>query len=223
MIYNVRNPNEGGKGNRAQKYSDRQIADFIRSCRSFLIYADQSKRQSVNVGFVQDMGCVPMQRIDQADCDNYEWGQYVRKVTIPQVIDLPENMGLVFFGMIDKRTTIYLPSVLYGSLNDALPLNPYRDYEAYQIGQTIYVRSKNSDKAEKLCAVNIRGIFSDPTLVSCCDADGNEKCFDWDATPYPIPPHLEVPLYQMVNDRFINPQAAMAPNTTPDDKPKTAA
>ena len=228
QVYNVRNSNSAGRSHRALTASDRQIAFWIKCARNFLMYADASKKDEVSVGWEQDLGCVTLAKVDQADCPNKEWGEIVQKVSIPRVLDLQDNGGITFFGLIDKRTRIYLPNTNWGSLDDHMPYKKKKWYEAAMIGNAIYLYPSLTGEAlhdsmaistlKKLCVVNIRGIFEDPTEVTTCASEGVEAvCFDWDNDCYPIPPHIEPIMYKYIDDNYIL-SKAMLPQDTKNDE-----
>jgi len=171
-------------------------------CRNFLVYADVNKQpnQEPNVQFEQDLGCCGLVTVDQSECEKYSWGVDVKKFQIPPILDLPNNAGLTFFGLIDKRTRIYIPDLQYGSLDDYVPFKKKNQMFGYQIGQTIYVIGAG---AENLCVVNIRGIFSDPTLVNTYGSDLAVRCFDLNTDYFPIPAHLEQAMYNKMNQEYL--------------------
>lgn len=203
IVFNFRNTLSGGKPTRDRGFSDRQIAYIASICRNFLVYADVKNKpnQEPNNQYEQDLGCVDLATIDQADCAKYDWGVDVKKVVIPPILDLPENGGLTFFGLVDKRTRIYVPAIQYGSLDNYLPFKKKNNMVAYMIGETIYIIGAG---AENLCAVNVRGIFVDPTLVNTYGATGfTPRCFNWDTDNYPIPAHLEQAMYDMMFQKYV--------------------
>lgn len=226
IVFNIRNTPSGGRSHRARGFSNRQIEFMVRACRAFLVYADVSKYGDPNPQFEQDLGCVSLQTVDQADC-KMEWGEDVKKVVIPRVIDCKGPDGksknlLTFFGLINKQTRIYLPNEQYGDLDEHVPFKKKNGKRAYMIGQTIYVTGTQGN-AKKLCAVNVRGVFYDPTLVQTCGAEGlDARCFDKEKDCYPIPAHLEQSLYDMVFERYID-KGRLPEDITNDEKKQTVA
>lgn len=208
MTFNIRNTPQGGRSHRAKGFSDRHIWFMIRACRAAILHEEYLRTREVLPQWEQDLGCVTLTTVDQADCPSKEWGEVVKMAVIPRLLDLndgnkvvSENPSLTFFGLIDKRTTIYLPSGNYGVLDDHVPFKPVHERKAMMIGQKIYVHGKD---ITKLCVVNIRGVWYDPTLTTSCAGEGMEvRCFDTNKDCYPFPPHLEQMLYDMVWDRYI--------------------
>lgn len=194
IIYSFRNILSGGKPTRDRGFSDRQILYIASICRNFLIYADTVKRpnQEPNMQFVQNLGCCELETVDQSECANYSWGTDVKRFIIPPVLDLPNNAGLTFVGLIDQRTRIYLPDLQYGSLDDHVPFKKKNRIFGYQIGRTLYIIGAG---AENLCVINVQGIFSDPTFVNTYGSDYVPRCFDMNNDYYPIPAHLESAMF----------------------------
>lgn len=202
LVNNFWNSNSGGRSNRSRGYTARQVKFWINEARAFLIYAQVKKDGMVNVGYEQDLGCVTLQTVDRAECVNFTWNQNIKKVIIPPVLRLPDNAGVTFFGLIDKRTRIYLPDMQYGSLNDLMLHKPKNNREGMMIGNSIYLMGEGS---EKLGVVNVRGIFEDPTLVQTCGATGETPvCYDPDVDCYPFPEHLQSVLFQMIDEKYVN-------------------
>ena len=216
LTSNLRNSNTQGRGNRGQTFTDRQLQFWIKEGRNFLVYADSKKNGYPDITLEQDLGCQTLQTVDRAECPSYVWGEDVKKLRIPNILDLPNNAGLAFFGLIDKRTRITLSDMQYGSLNDSLPFKPKNNIEAQMTGDTIYLWGPG---AEKLCVVNVRIIAEDPTLVKWYDEQGIEYCYDIDKTEYPIQAHLEGILFQWIDERYINPKAGQ-PQSIQDNEVK---
>lgn len=225
LIYNVRNPNSGGRGNRALTVTDRQIAFWIKEARAAILnqYGLREKNKGIDLDWEQDLGCVTLHKVDQADCAKFEWGDMVKYA------DIPATNFITFFGLIDKRTVINLPEQNFGSLNDFLPYKKKNFYEGQRIGTRIYIypamlensvlhNAQARTAVSKLCTVNIRGVWDDPTLVEMCGADGIEKvCFDWDTTCYPFPAAFEGQLYAYINKNYIFPQVQFPQDVTNDE------
>lgn len=209
LIYSIRNSADRGTSTRARSFTDRQITFWINEVRGYLMTKTVEKGDSIPVTYQQDLGCFPLETVDQADCEcPYVWGDDVKKAVIPEVVEIDQNKGISFFGLIDKRTRIYLPSVIYGSLDDftRFPQTGSAGYQAQMIGnQTIYLKKNVGNETPNLKVVNIRGIFKDPTLVTYFTQQGEQVCYDADKTPYPIPADLQGMLCDLVWKRYIIP------------------
>ncbi len=203
LVSNLRNSTSQGRGNRGQTFTNRQLEFWIKQGRNFLLSAQVTKDQTVNPLYEQDLGCLTLTTVDRSECASYGWMEDVKKVVLPKVLDLSNNMGIPFFGLIDKRTRIYLPDMNYGSLNDLMRYKPKNNMEAMIVGETVYVMGVG---VEKLCVVNARVLAEDPTLVKYYSEQGIERCYDPDKDEYPMPTNLEGALFTWIDQTYINPK-----------------
>lgn len=211
IIYNVRNVPNAGLANRAKSIDDRQIAFWVKYWRSALLVEELEKNPVIDPTWEQDLGCIDLTAVDKADCSKYKWGENVKKVVIPQLLKISTKRAgiipsLTFFGLIDKVTPIPVDAFGYGDMNNFVMYSPKKGIEAKIIGNVAYVFENKKDNLDvvdedELCAINVRGIFDDPTCINCCGADGVVSCFDWDKDCYPIPGHLESALYGRIWER----------------------
>ena len=219
----VQNAPDKGTANRAQSLTKRTIAAYLNSARLFLISKDVEKQDSFPVALQQDLGCIPLECVDEADCCcvGWEWGDDVKKLTFPPVAELKENAGIAFFGLIDKKTQIYLPSQIYGELDEFLRFKGNNYRKAQMIGNdTIYLRGEG---VRHLKTVNLRGIFKDPLAVNKYGANGDCKCYDWDNDNYPIPADLENAMYTIVWQTYIAPFVGLPRDNTNNEANKAVA
>lgn len=208
LIYNVRNVPDAGIANRAKSISDRQIAYWIKYWRSTIMNEDLEQNPVIDTTWEQDLGCLDLIKVDKADCSKYKWGVDVKKVVIPPLLKISVNRkygvvpSLTFVGLIDKVTRIPIDVFGYGTLDEFVMHSPKKGIQASLIGSTIYIHgfNKNYDVVDEdeLCAINVRGIFDDPTCIDCCGSDGIISCFDWDKDCYPLPGHLEARLFARI-------------------------
>ena len=203
IVFHLRNPPAGGQSNREYGFSDRELLFHYGVARSALIisrYFTQGGRQrdDITPQYQQDLGAVPLITCDITDTLNLKWGVPIKKVAIPKVVDLPRNKGVVFFGMIDKLTTIQLNETSYGQLNNHARYKKRNGIWAEQISDTIYIYSKNDNVQDIPCFANIRVIADRPELVIRYDENGNQVPFDWDNDQYPIDTAVAEACYRMV-------------------------
>jgi len=202
MVFNILDVANGGRINRSITYSPRLVANWIRYYRNVLLKQDIKKNAYVPQGYVQDLGCLCLQFADASMCKTKCWGEPVAYITIPEVIDLPDNMGLTFFGLIDKQTKIILSDYNYGNYHNYNRFTPKNKLWAEKIDNTIYIHG--FDPVFPPEYVNVQGVFADPTELSFCPCQGAEPiCFDWDSTPYPIPPGMESTLYDLIFEKEV--------------------
>ena len=217
IISLIRNNPDRGLANRATELTDRTIIAWINEVRGFLVSKDIEKDTSYPVALDQDLGCWPLVQVDQADClpNGWEWGDNVKKAVFPEILELKNNMGLSFFGLIDKRTRIQVSSSNFGSLDDFKRFPPIKNWNAYMIGNnTIYIKWLGKVIAPTLKTVNIRGAFKDPTLITYYNEVGEKYCYDFDKTEYPIPADLTGVMIDMIWKRYLMPWASAPRDNT---------
>lgn len=224
-ISRIQSAPDRGTANRALSLTKRTIYGYMNAVRSFLITKMIEKGDSFPVALQQDLGCVPLECVDQADCDvcGWQWGDNVKKLVLPEIMEIDNNAGIMLF-LIDKRTQIYLPSQIYGELDDFVrfPLKGTAGYQAQLIGnKTIYIKYNKSGNTPPLQVVNPRGIFKDPAAVDYYN--GEKRCFDWDKDDYPIPGDLEDVMYTLIWQKYIGPFIQLPRDNTNQENNKAAA
>lgn len=194
LTFDIFNLAGGGSQNRAHPYSERQVQFWIRRTRNFLLNADVSKKKYVDQAFVQDLGCLTLTKADAALCSKYCWGENVYYVCLPELLDLPNNMAIEYFGLVDKQTRIPITEYNYGNFNKYNRFQPADTIRAQRIGSTIYLY--NVDDMFPLEGVGARIVAADPANLTACGVE--LKCFDKDTDTYPLPVRLESVLTDMI-------------------------
>lgn len=216
LVYSIKNTINGGMSNRADKYPPRLIANWIRYYRAFLLKNDIKKNGAVNVGFEQALRCLTLTKADKAMCAEYCWGENVYYVEIPEIIELPDNMGLTYFGLVDMQTRIPLSDFSYGNYTNYNRFAPKKRMYAEMIKNTIYVH--NVDDIYPLDGVSVRGVFADPADLSVCSSPNNPLvCFDWDKDCYPIPAGMEQTLIELIMSKEVGVATKVKADTKDDE------
>lgn len=207
-ISNVYAAPDKGTANRAKSFTKRQIASWIISTYGFLMTKDVEKYNSVPANLEADLGCWPLESVDQADCPAcWNWGDDVKKAVFPAMLECKNGAGLSFFGLIDKRTRITVPVSNYGSLNDYKRFPAKLDWDAYMIGNnTIYIKWLGAlGRAPTIKTVNIRGLLQDPREMVVYNPDGTKRCYDWNVDQFPISSDLVNVMYELVWKNYLAP------------------
>ena len=173
------------------------IKFWIKGYRAKFIHELTFAGKLIDPQLVQDLGAVPLVEVDQADsdCPDIEWGCKVLRTEIPKLIDLPNNRGLVWVGLIDKQTPIMLDYPDDSKFKRATRFGKQFN-RAYLISNNLYVVTK--DTGADLKYINIRGVFEDPTEAFNYVAPGCEKKCYTDNDPYPIPMRMYEPLTKSI-------------------------
>lgn len=200
IVYNIKNVHSGGLSSSDFPFSDENIAYWVQYYGNMLRKAEIEKQGYIDDSNIQDLGCVPLTKVDVADCD-VKYGYDVKKVALPSTLRIViPTPSITFFGMIDKQTSIPFRDA------DAIQLNKYVQFpkaiklSAWQDGNTIYVLGAN---AVNLCYVNVRGVFENPAQIATFKIGESEMCYDWDST-YPINDNLLPQLYSLIRENELN-------------------
>jgi len=184
LAYNVLNIARGGLSSDDDRLNVRQIKFWIGYYRAKLTFEYFNAGKGIDPQLMQDMGVLKLKEVDSADSQLAYWGCPIKYATIPKLIDLPNQAGLVFVGLVDKRTPIVIsPPNVVQYRSHARFTGDMR--KAYMVGNRLYVTDPFN---EDLCYINVRGIFDDPTAVEWVDENGVTHCIK-DDEEYPMPEH----------------------------------
>ena len=158
--------------------------------RALHIRQDYTKTGYYNPLYIQDLGCIAIERVDSAECCTIESDCLVNRTTldIPDPVRLKGIEDFTFVGGIDKKTrfTQIIPEqaqyIEYSTYTKNLP-------RYYYMNKRVYV----TDSVEY---INIRGIFADPRVASKfkrCDDDA--PCYSDDAS-FPCPADMIIGITQ---------------------------
>lgn len=195
ISYNILNIARGGISSDDDRLNIRQIKFWVEYYRARLLMEFTDAGKNIDPHLVQDLGCLKLTEVDRAECPSITWESKIKKATIPKVISLPQDRGILFVGYIDKQKPIAFVSA------DTMYWNQHRfitneEVRAFLINDQLYIDSPTD---EDLCFINVRGVFENPSDVETEDTDGNKVCFDDDTDVYPMPKKL----VQMVTERIL--------------------
>jgi hypothetical protein len=214
FAYNIRNIGRAGNSDADDENIKISMVKFwINGYRAKLIFEFTNAGKLIDPQLVQDLGVVPLEEVDKADSDCPEcvkWGCNIYKVDIPKLVDLPNNRGLLFVGLIDKQTPIALDYPDTSKFKRATRFGNKFD-RSYLIGNTLYVTTTNENLDLKY--INIRGVFEDPREAFNYVAPGcDKKCYS-DDDPYPIPMRM----YEPITNNILRTELNMAINAVNDE------
>jgi hypothetical protein len=182
IAFNIHNIAYGGLPSDDDRIGIRQIKEWVKYWRAKLIFEYTQKGKNINPQLVQDLGCLALSTVDKADCVSASWGCTIKKVIIPRLVDLPNNGGLIWVGLIDKQTPLAITTS--GNVHFMRSSRTTGKMErAYMIGTSLYV---NTPDSYNLKWINVRGVFDDPNDVTTCDTNGNCTCLRDDIDNYPV-------------------------------------
>lgn len=196
LIYQVRNVANGGMRNRSVEMGDRNIAAIIDRYRNFLIAQDFKRNGELDSSLEQDLGCLTLTRADASMCSQYCWNENVYWVDLPTPLELPNNAGLTYFGLVNKQARIPISEYSYGNYSNYNRFAPKRIY-GEMIGSRVFLH--NVDDFYPLEGVNARGVWSSPSnLVTQGSPTVPLTCFDWDTSEYPMLASYESVMMDMI-------------------------
>lgn len=198
LIYQVKDTANKGMTNRASEVGDRLIARWVIKYSNYLTAQEIKRVGNVDQSFEYDLGCLTLEKVDAAVCSKYCWGEEpVYKVDLPVLLNLPNNMGLTYFGLISKANRINVSEYSYGNFTNLNRFTPRDAIYAELIGGTIYVHGVDPMFALEGC--NARGVWADVSnLVTKSSPTVPISCFDWNTSNFPIPASMEAAIIDMI-------------------------
>mgnify|MGYP003146304081 CR=1 FL=1 len=203
--YSIINTAKGG-GVRTDdsRLSSRLVDYWIKYYRNFLIPEATNFGKILLPELIQDLGCQTLSDVDRAECvgalSSVEWDCDIKKVTIPALVDLPKDRGLIYVGAIGKSDPYDIITSEQESVYQHRLLASTKP-RSYRIGTTLYVVTPSN---YRLKYINVRGIFEDPTKVESCSTAGSCACFDSETTEFPFPDTLVPKLVAAVMERELH-------------------
>ena len=182
LRFNILNLKAGGKTSDDDWLAPAQIDFIIAYSRSILIRRDYQKRRFLDPNIEQDLGCVEMELVDNAECCNVQTGCLVLRsvLPIPNFVELQNSNLVSYVGTVDKTHAFDLiPSARARWINNNKYTAGLR--RAFFIGAHLYIVN---DKLLKY--INVRGVFEDPAQAAKFNHCSGEPCFDPNTSEYPI-------------------------------------
>lgn len=154
--------------------------------RANMIKSHLENGKLVDEVFIQDLGCIPLEVVDAAECCDITTDCTV----IRTAVELPQEIRFTRVGPIDKTskrfTMIPYESVNYngnGKFNKNLIF-------AFHLNNRIYLKSNDSNIG-LLEYINVRGVFEDPRLIKDFLCADGKPCYSDDES-FPMPKWMEV-------------------------------
>lgn len=180
IAYNILNVLRGGRSNIDEHISLDQIKFNIKHYRAMFIRRDFARNGLVTRHLEQDLGCIPLVRVDASKCCDLPVGCPIYRTirTIPKTVRFNFREAITYTGdvtgtgriaLIEPYEVAFLP---YDKHTRNRP-------KAYMIEDYMYVYNPNAMEF-----INVRGIFEDPEEVAEFDCNG--ACYD-DDSDFPLP------------------------------------
>jgi len=193
LVYNLRNLIRDNRSDDV-KITDRQLEFIINYTRAVLIKQDVDKKRPISSNVIQDLGQVPLTKIDASEIPGLISNRLVLRTTnpIPKLIELSNKDAIVYVGGLDKVSNIDFTSKAQSKWNlqskygSSLPMCYLRNGYLYIV---------NYPKNIKY--INVEGIFADPREVSKYKNAGT-PCYDISTDPYPMSDYMAKALTDMI-------------------------
>ena len=176
----ILNNMSGGIATDDNRYSLRTIMNAVEYYRAKAIsdWSEAHRFEPLDPQLQSDLGCLPLEDVDMAECECTKWGCNVKKVKLPKFLFHNGRVQISYIGLIDKRTRIIMyqnPTAIKSAMKSRYAGKD--TFYGYIIGQNLYVVTRAD--MSLLCWVNVRGWLETPSEESAA-------CFDIWSEDYPI-------------------------------------
>lgn len=163
-----------------------QIVYWLNQRRASYISSFPSKMM-LNDQYYQDMGCIPLCRLDPETCERVTWSVDSLKFDgLPQLVFRPDMDDVMRINLADKVTRIYYdtPAIIHSRLSTA---NGRNFNFGTIIGGNLYILPA-IHQWENFNIANLQVIASEPQKVLKYNDDGSTSIFDFFTDDYPCDP-----------------------------------
>lgn len=194
----------------------RLIKERIRTWRTVLLKQYFTGVRSVEQTYVQDLGCLNIEKIDPVECPEVTSTDYIFKTVekIPQPIELRGNLMFTRIGPINK-VAINFDYINYNQIQYT-SFNRFTSniIKTFYKNEYLYFYTDNKkcvDHLKLIEQINAQGIFQDPEAVYDLIKIDTNACFDSDIK-YPISDDIKTKIIEIVKKELLD------KNRLPEDK-----
>lgn len=177
IVYNLRDLVSSGRLNDDTTISFRQLKFIVNYKRAQYLRQDYVKNYFDNDSIYQDLGCLEMEEVDEAECCTYSTGCkiYRTKKELPQLIKLVDRLGIKI-NAINKTTRfeIVLPERFPFITNTKYP----------SLTEKIFILN-NRIYSKNVISLNVRGLLANPEDAKKFICANDTVCYT-DDSEYPI-------------------------------------
>lgn len=215
LIADIRGIASSGGNPNEFKISDRQILYWAEQTRSILIAQALAKKDDIHDSWIQFIGCVELECVDESECCLVDTGCYVLKSLkqIPGTIDGWEDNSIV-------SVTTLAGNTISKSNHVRQKYNKYNKYTSKQRGWFLrdgYLYILNDIQ---LTYVNVAGLFEFPSELENFVACDNQSCWTYDSN-YPITANMASVITDIVVKTKVNPFMMFPQDNTNDSDGST--
>ena len=182
-----------------------QIKFLVKVVRAQLLKQDANKGYTADSYIIQDLGCVPVEMADVAECCQVTHGCTILRTVnpIPSTIELHHTQLFTRIGPVDRTQTpfdiIPYERVPYEGDNK-FHKNIIKAFTQNNKGYVYFLVPRAKSKMIKY--VNIQGVFEDPEQVAEFTTCEGTACYT-DDTAFPIKQWMVDPLCQIVIAKYL--------------------
>ena len=181
LVYDIKNPANGGFQSDDVAVSDRQVAYWVNDTRDMLIGQLFSAKKAIPDTIIQHLECVEMDCLDPAECCDISSCARVLRSTqkLPRTIQRNDRNTILSVSSVDK-TVGFTETTYFRQRTNAH--NRYTGKKPRWFIKNDYLYITNEKVLDN---VSVSGIFEDPTEgIMFNDCEGT-PCFTWDSD-YPV-------------------------------------
>lgn len=200
------------------------IAYECNAVRSQLIKQDINRGYSIDSYIIQDLGCLDMELVDQAECCEVSTGCKILRTVlqIPSPIEMHQKQAITRIGPILKTARPYdfinYNRVPYVGRNSKFSKKIIRTFTKDNDGHIYIVADEELDSI-LLEKINVQGVWEDPRLVANFRHCSGEPCYT-EESAYPVKAWMIPIIQQIVVEKFIGPQTKDMKDSENDGKPE---
>tara|TARA_R110001632_G_scaffold193983_2_gene314974 strand:+ start:2676 stop:3401 length:726 start_codon:yes stop_codon:yes gene_type:complete len=198
IAYNIKNIASNGRASDDFDISLSQIKLWVIYHRNKILLEVTNNGKFIPLQVEQDLGTIPLIKVDKADAQGVVWGENIYKVNyvstktgaiLPEFLKFNNRRGVTFVGLVDKVTPIPLIDEHNAFLtkHNKFAKNHRR---GYFVGKELYIVLPTDFE---MAYINVRGILQDPRMGVKINGTATSFQYDDDATQFPFPDeHLPV-------------------------------
>lgn len=200
IIYNIRAELKMNKSDDIS-LSDRNIEFMVNFLREKLIVQQLQKGRSISSNIKQDLGQVPLTKVDRNDGTLATDRLILRtSVAVPQPIELDQMDLFTYVGGLDKQSPIPFKTKANAKWNK---YNKYASKQplAYYSNGYIYITNCSNPN---LKWINIEGVFLDPRDVHSFKNPDGTPCYNPDTDNYPVSGRMLDTINDLIKTKELN-------------------
>lgn len=169
-----------------ESLSERQVGFDFENARAVFLRNEFNKNRTIDPAFVQDLGCVPMEIVDRAECCEVSADCFIVRtaIDIPGTIEKHNETSITRLGPVDKMqrpwSLVSYERAVYsgnGKFNTKAVFAFLRNKRIYLVSQSRLIKH--------ITHINVQGVFEEPRIAANFVDCDNIPCYTNNSS-YPI-------------------------------------